>query len=272
MATTTSRLSLSQPVGADPVSELRTAIGANATILDATVMFASGTLVARPAAALDGRIYHATDTGLYYLDTGSAWQTIPVLGGMYGPLLPVSTAVNVTAVAGQCMVVTGSSAVTVTLPANVAGARVRVVNMSTAGTTVSGSAIHGVGLSGASSFPLGTVGASAELFGDGANWYVIDGQQDTGWVAITDGSFQPASGYYAPAIRLLGSCVLLRGAAQNQNGVAANWFTTVQSAFHPAATVQPGNGLSLTTAGVLAGPVIANAAIQMFDNASYSLS
>lgn len=88
MAETTTRLGLTKPVGADAISTLTTgppSIRDNATILDNAAMFASGTLAARPAAALAGKFYLATDTGQVYIDTGSAWvelarlaQTVPV--------------------------------------------------------------------------------------------------------------------------------------------------------------------------------------------------
>lgn len=76
MTITTSRLALQRPETPDPVSELRTAIGANAATLDAAATYLEGTLVARPAASLRGRVYRATDTGQVFLDTGAAWLTL----------------------------------------------------------------------------------------------------------------------------------------------------------------------------------------------------
>lgn len=82
MPTSTSRLSLQQPIGTDPVSEIRTAVNTNASVLDASVTFLSGTLAAIPAASLAGRRYFATDAGIELWDTGTAW--IPT-----GPTPPV---------------------------------------------------------------------------------------------------------------------------------------------------------------------------------------
>ena len=76
MPGTTDRLALLQPVGTDAVSELRAAITQNAATLDNAAMFLQGTLAARPAAALDGRFYLATDTGQLFLDNGSSWVQI----------------------------------------------------------------------------------------------------------------------------------------------------------------------------------------------------
>lgn len=82
MPSTTSRLALTEPVGADAASEFRVAITNNATILDNAVTFSEGTLVSRPAAALAGRVYYATDVngGTYYLDNGSAWLLMLLAG------------------------------------------------------------------------------------------------------------------------------------------------------------------------------------------------
>lgn len=78
MPTTTSRLALTQPVGTDPASELRTSITGNATTLDAAAMYQSGTFAARPTASSvpAGTVYYATDIGAYYVSNGTAWAII----------------------------------------------------------------------------------------------------------------------------------------------------------------------------------------------------
>jgi hypothetical protein len=50
--------------------------------------YLEGTAAARPAAGVKGRIYRATDTGAYSLDTGEAWlHLLPVAAGqVYGAL------------------------------------------------------------------------------------------------------------------------------------------------------------------------------------------
>src|SRR5689334_10620219 len=76
MPTTTSRLSLAQPAGTDPVSEYRLAISGNASTLDAAVTYSQGTLAALPTASLAGRRYYATDIGQELYDTGSSWISV----------------------------------------------------------------------------------------------------------------------------------------------------------------------------------------------------
>lgn len=56
-----------------------------ALALDAAVVYAQGLLSARPAFGLQGRLYHATDTGLVYYDTGTSW--IAVGGSAFAALL-----------------------------------------------------------------------------------------------------------------------------------------------------------------------------------------
>lgn len=78
MPTNTTRRDLPVPIGADDPSQLRLSITAIADAVDGDLTYSSGTLAARPSASssLTPRIYFATDTGLYYFDTGSAWQMI----------------------------------------------------------------------------------------------------------------------------------------------------------------------------------------------------
>ena len=81
--------------------------------------------------------------------------------------------------------------------------------------------ISGVGLSGATSLLLGTPGAFAILKSDGANWFVVAGQQDTGWQALTlssSPSVTVAVGLYVPSARLQGDTVRLSGTMRNNSG------------------------------------------------------
>jgi hypothetical protein len=83
MPTSTSRLDLLQPIGSDAVSELRIAITANATGLDGAVIVTQGTVSGRPTnGSYVGQTYYATDTGLWYFWTGSAWQTVMLAGAL----------------------------------------------------------------------------------------------------------------------------------------------------------------------------------------------
>lgn len=81
MAGSTSRLALAEPVGADPVSELRISINNHASVLDAAIRVFEGTLSQRSSVTpAYGDEYEATDTGLTYKWNGTAWQTILVAG------------------------------------------------------------------------------------------------------------------------------------------------------------------------------------------------
>lgn len=83
MANSTSRLALPLPVGTDPPSELRTAIGALSTAMDPSVLYYSGTLANRSSvvsAPIAGYLYYATDTTQLFEYNGSAWvQYAPAL-------------------------------------------------------------------------------------------------------------------------------------------------------------------------------------------------
>lgn len=204
---TTSRLGLDVPDSTDAVSGFPTVAGQQMGILDNAVIYEENTLVNRPVASstAHGTLFRTTDTNGETLgwNDGAVWLPLG--------LIPASVSTNTTALSGQAIITTGSSAVTVTLPTNTKGAMVAVMNRSTGGTTVSGSNIQGTGLSSASSFPLGTVGASAVLLADGTNWNIIAGQQDTGWVALTPGTSITASTSPVAAARLVGDKVYYRG-------------------------------------------------------------
>jgi hypothetical protein len=88
MPTTTTRLALAQPVGADAASEFRVAITANTAKLDVAVRYFQGTLANRatvmaaalPAGPLAGDTYYGTDTLLRYVYNGTVWQTVMLAG------------------------------------------------------------------------------------------------------------------------------------------------------------------------------------------------
>lgn len=264
--TPTTRLSLPTIDGStDAVSSYPAVNSSQMEILDNAAIYDEGTLVSRTAGE-HGQFYRTTDAGAetFAWTDGTLWLPLG--------LIPSSKSSNASAVSGQAIITTGSGAITITLPSHVAGQKVAVVNMTSNVTTVSGSSIQGAGLSSAASFPLGTVGASATLLDDGTNWNMIAGQQDGGWQPLPEGAFAPAPGYGAPFIRLFGNQVLLKGSLQNVQGLTDNLSVTLAVAFRPAATVQPGNGLLLTSAGHLTGPSIGSGDIQALDNASYFLN
>jgi hypothetical protein len=77
-------------------------------------------------------------------------------------------------------------------------------------TAAGGKAINGRGLAAGTSFKLGTPFAHATLQYDGANWLIVDGEQDTGWLTVTliNGA---TVGSLAPQGRLRGDEVRLKG-------------------------------------------------------------
>jgi hypothetical protein len=124
-----------------------------------------------------------------------------------------------------------------------------------------GKQINGVGLSAATSFPLGTGNASATLQYDGTAWRVIAGAQDSGWVAVTIGSGLTADGTaFVPAARLKGDEVRLRGILDASAGLSVNsTLATIPSVARPSGQVGAaviyaegaGKGGSVDTSGVL---------------------
>lgn len=181
-------------------------------------------------------------------------------------LFPVVTSSSVTAASGQCIITTGSSALTVTLPAHAKGQTVAVINVTSNTTTVAGSNIQGLGLSSASSFPLGLSHACAVLLDDGSSWDIISGAQDTGWVqfATLGTHINGGAGTSAtPASRLIGDRVYLRGLLQSSGTVTTgSVIFTLASTFAPASTV----------GAVLIAPILAPSTLVPATNASIEIN
>lgn len=290
----TARLALDKIAAdrSDPVSALATAINTNADKLDTAVLRLSGAgAPAGGTAGIEGRVYRDTDTNDLYYDTGTEWLRVAVLDdtgnvpanelGHALRLAPTAAAANVTASSGELIVAT--AAITVTLPAHSAGQVVGVLNLIGGGgvVTVDGTAIQGVGLNGATSFPLGTYGARVVLLDDGTNWLIVEGQQDSGWVPL--GSFYtgvttPANdGGYVAASRLRGDVVQLSGTLSNTTstiGQNTGIASLASSIFHPSSYVvlqsqtyshygahPPGQGAIGATASGLVGVTPSGAVI-----------
>lgn len=147
------------------------------------------------------------------------------------PPFPTTAATSTTAAAGLSYVVSPSQ--TLTYPASpTKGDLIRAI----AGSTVTGATavvvaasggkgINGLGLSSASSFKLGTPGAHATAQYDGTNWQIIDGQQDTGWVALTLATNWIAvvsTVAFTPSARVAGDRAYMAGAAKNNTGATWN--------------------------------------------------
>jgi hypothetical protein len=93
MPAATSRLALPYPIPDDSVDVPRDVQALAAKLDPSVAVDTQGTFAARPAAAVSGRYYYATDAATLYRDTGTAW--VPV-----GPL-PKVTTLPVTAADGQ---------------------------------------------------------------------------------------------------------------------------------------------------------------------------
>jgi hypothetical protein len=289
MPTTTSRLGLVQPIGTDGAAELRVSITANAADLDCTTRYFQGTLANRStvdSSPIAGDLYGGTDTGLLYEYNGSAWVTLMTLGmGMLA--VSAQTGASYTATVGQLVIGNSSSAQTITLPSPSANALVAVQ----AGTGHTGAApvtvstpsgsIIGVGVS-AASLKLGTVGAQVQLQSDGTNWYVVDGQQDTGSVALSLAS-NIASGGYGASAQLLGGRVWLKGTLTNNTGSTdSGTLATIPSGLRPTANVayvvnltgfSTATPITITTAGAIsAGGGLSSSAGIDLTPVNYTLS
>jgi hypothetical protein len=125
---------------------------------------------------------------------------------------------------------------TVALPSPTAGLEISIqASSSVSGSspaTVSGTNIQGVGLSSASSFLLGMPGASVVIRADGTNWRIIQGCQDTGWIALTLlGGTTQQTGAYTASARLQGDTVKFKGQILNGGGLgfANNVFSVPTS-------------------------------------------
>jgi microcystin-dependent protein len=72
---TTPRLKLRIPAGTDP-ADVPADNGLLANGIDQAAMYDQGAVAGRPAAALAGKFWLDPNTGLLYLDTGTAWLTL----------------------------------------------------------------------------------------------------------------------------------------------------------------------------------------------------
>ncbi|OAI39921.1 hypothetical protein AYO39_02265 [Actinobacteria bacterium SCGC AG-212-D09] len=205
-----------------------------------------------------------------------------------------SSAGTVTAADGQILFLTGT-AQTVNLPAVSGGVTLAVMALNTGLTGATTHSIHSGGANvnyvgqvgtGTGIF-LGTPGARLVFYSDGGSWFVISGQQDTGWVPLAlTANFIAAGGVYTPAVRLQGDVVRLKGGVQNNTGGAftSGTFATIGVGLRPTAPL-PGWFVSVTgttspyliNTGAAGGIVLdsgswANGAILGLDGLSYTLT
>lgn len=234
MPSTSSRLGLQEPQTSDAATVLRTSIVQHATILDAAVIYGTGTISNRSTVFPTPKIgykYYATDAKRWYLYNGSAWD--PQLPA-YATRIAVS---SITAAPGDFVVAVPG--VTITLPAAVLDASLIISsNQSVTGaspvtvTRASSDVIYGPGLSptGSSSFKLGSPITTVTLQCDGAgNWVIVSGQPNTGWVSPTLVAPATATGgsFFAPQACLEGLTGRVRGSLTAGGGIfgGTTWVT-----------------------------------------------
>lgn len=196
----------------------------------------------------------------------SAGITAAQLAPGAGRLFYSPTVVSVAAADGA-LVVANAGALTVSLPGPTVNALVGVLAGAGVGPTsvvqvaaTGGAHINGIGLFVATGLQLGRFGSFVLLQCDGANWWVIAGQQDSGWSPLTLAGGTPDVGAYVPAARRLGDIVYLRGAFTNSAVIGAGGtLATVPSGMAPSARaslrLQLGTGAFydslVTTGGVI---------------------
>lgn len=192
----------------------------NAKIVDATIAGAKLAAGARMFPNVVSTSQTTVDGNLYICTAGSITMTLPTTP-------PTGTFIEVAI---------GSSAVTGAAPVTIA----------------TGGSDHIVGPTGsATSIAMGNVGAQIALVYISSNWYIVSGQQDSGWIniALNSAVYIVASVAQTPAYRAIGDRVWFKGIAQNNTGAP----TTARLATVPfaiAAAYRPAQNVSL---GVLSG-------------------
>lgn len=150
-------------------------------------------------------------------------------------------------VAGTLYIITnGASAFTFTLPSPVAGIAIgfKKADSGAGGNTITaGSGVilgPGTGSAGSASIPCSALGAYVVLQGDGTNWHIVAGQQDSGWVPLTYSNSWasnggPASGATAAGYRLIGNVVRVAGSIKS--GASSTLAFTLPAGVRPPSNV-----------------------------------
>jgi hypothetical protein len=210
--------------------------------------------------------------------SSAAGITFAQLAAGAGQLKPAVATGTTTAGVGRLYVVPSGAPFTITLPTATAGATVGVIAQAnvagTAQVTIAGTGgalIYGVGTigaGGAASILLGTLGAGVILQADGTNWFIIGGQQDTGWVSLVLGTnIIAAAGHYVPSARLQGDTVRLKGAMTNTAPTSANTlWATVPAGLRPSSVISfaPSDA---TAVGTWSTPIAASGQMIMVPSA-----
>jgi hypothetical protein len=180
--------------------------------------------------------------------TGPTGPTGPTGVGP-GGLTIISKGTNYSAQHGDLVMCT--TGITVTLPLPTVGLLVGVEALSTVTgaapvsiTTPSGLIFGlgiGVGFAGSATMTLGRPGSRVTLKADGTNWYVTEGAQDTGWIAMPlSGDFTDfGAPYMVSQYRKVADQVMTRGLVKktNTNALTNEVVATFPTGFRPTATL-----------------------------------
>ena len=200
---------------------------------------------------------------------------------------PTSASVN-PAVAGSLYIVTTStSAITITLPAPTAGICVGIKKTDAAAGTCAVTAgsgyILGPGVpASTASIQCSAYGAYVILQGDGTNWHIVAGAQDTGWLPLPTytnswaSNFGPATGGTVAGYRLNGDVVRLGGSIKTgTNSTAA--FTLpagarpVYLAELPMSTTGGAGNLAIVSASGVATPYASSGTTPVYIDGSFTV-
>lgn len=262
MPNTTTRLGLTQPIGSDNPSLLRTSITADTNTLDNAAMYSEGTLANLPGtpSPTSGAVYRATDADQLFLSSGSAWFGV-------ARAMTLATS-NVAATVGnwQFLTMTGATT-TATLPASppvgmICGVITGVSIGGAAPVTVSAGA-NTIDLPGAttpvSNITLGYPGAYVLLMWGGLVWRAISGGEDTGWVSLSLGTNISAYDSLTPSCRRINGEIKLRGGLLTGATISANTtLATIPTGFRPSGLVILNSAIVLGSGNASGAPLLLN--------------
>jgi hypothetical protein len=186
------------------------------------------------------------------LAPGGMLRSVGVPSGSINPCLPGSL---------YTCYSSGASALELPTPATQGPCTIGFINLLGNAVTITTPAgvIRGPGMTvgGVASFSISAIGAGALLEGDGANWYIVAGAQDSGWVgASLLNSWAQDVNSATAAYRIQGNRVTCRGGVKS--GANNTAIFTLPAGFRPAAQLIFGAG-ALSGATPVAGTILVTA-------------
>lgn len=153
---------------------------------------------------------------------------------------------NTAAALGE-RIITAVNGLTVTLPAPAVDAQVTVfASQNITGTVVTASSglILCQGNMGVTSINLGSPGAFMTFQGDGTNWEIVSGIQDSGWIPLTlPGNIHNSTAITA-SVRQLGDRIQMKGGIVNNTGGTLGGLTVLATIPNTPAGMRPGVNLN----------------------------